>query len=365
MGIHTDIEYSDSTLNLMMGCDGCELWNPAAGVKDCYAGVMTEHYGGRKGWPKTFDQPELFVERLNAALRWSDLTGKDRPDKPWLNGLPRIVFLNDMGDTFTESLPINWLAPLLPRIADSPHQYLLLTKRPDRMAKFSAGHPLPPNVWPGASVTSAKTVRRIGQLGGVCGGGPRWLSCEPLLGTVRFGHWPYYDDEFPNSRFVDWCVGGGASGATASPMHPNWARLLRDQCGSYGISFLWKQWGEFAPSAPRDTGMMAVCEFCGWSGEISQKAIAEHRNRARGGCNGSTVAMYRVGKHAAGRLLDGREWSEMPRSAFSVPLRDTSARPMAIVPEGDSNLAGALVAECVRDIEEYRSLRGFGSDGHA
>jgi protein gp37 len=47
MAIHTDIEWCDSSLNLAMGCDGCELWNPARGVKHCYAGVLTGKYGGR------------------------------------------------------------------------------------------------------------------------------------------------------------------------------------------------------------------------------------------------------------------------------------------------------------------------------
>src|SRR3990167_2456987 len=108
------ISWCDSTLNLMMGCGGCELWNGAR--KSCYAGVMTErqvrgdHFAlHSKGWPEAFDAPQLFPHRLPEALAWPDLTGKDRLEKPWLNGLPRIVFLNDMGDTFTDQLPPDWL----------------------------------------------------------------------------------------------------------------------------------------------------------------------------------------------------------------------------------------------------------------
>ncbi|MCH8830861.1 MAG: hypothetical protein IID45_14900, partial [Planctomycetes bacterium] len=74
MGITTKIEYPDSTLNLQMGCDGCELWNTK--VRTCYAGQMTERYGGRNpGFPKAFDKPEMFLHRLDAALKWPDLTG--------------------------------------------------------------------------------------------------------------------------------------------------------------------------------------------------------------------------------------------------------------------------------------------------
>src|SRR5262245_31262275 len=139
----TPIAWCDSTVNLMMGCDGCELWNPAAGVRHCYAGALTGRHAGRKGWPDAFDRPALFPHRLDEALRWPDLTGKPRPGKPWLDGLPRLLFLNDMGDTFTEGLALDWLAPHLPRMAASPHQWLLLTKRPRRMAEFSRSHPLP------------------------------------------------------------------------------------------------------------------------------------------------------------------------------------------------------------------------------
>jgi hypothetical protein len=113
MGMHAGIEYCDSTLNLEMGCDGCELWNPKAGVKQCYAGMETDRRKGGLGWPEAFEIPRIFLERLPGALKWPDLAGKARPDKPWLDGMPRIIFLDDMGDTFTESLPDDWLAPAL------------------------------------------------------------------------------------------------------------------------------------------------------------------------------------------------------------------------------------------------------------
>jgi hypothetical protein len=59
-----------------------------------------------------------------------------RPMKPWLDGLPRIVFVTDMGDSFTASLPLATLAHELPIMATSPHRYLFLSKRPDRMRQF-------------------------------------------------------------------------------------------------------------------------------------------------------------------------------------------------------------------------------------
>lgn len=332
MGIQTDIEYADSTLNLMMGCAGCELWRPQSGIKDCYAGVLTERYGGvNKGFPAKFEEPKLFLDRLDLAVKWKDLTGTDRSDKPWLNGMPRIIFLNDMGDTFTESLPIDWLAPLLPRIADSPHQWLLLTKRPGRMAEFSKEHPLPPNVWPGASVTSSKTISRIQQLLQIQGGGPRWLSCEPLWSEIDLEPYLYAkrdgctcDGEYPPCEVcnalgpltnIQWVVGGGQSGSKASPTHPMWARQLCEHCGD--TSFFWKQWGEWSPLGFSNQAQIVVCADTGesWPAADHQSACVDH-NRLRHNGESRTPPhqiMYRVGKHAAGRMLDGSEWSEMPR----------------------------------------------------
>lgn len=201
MSKETKIQWCDSSLNLQMGCDGCELWNETKRI--CYAGRQTEGRKGFKGWPKGgFGEPELFLERLEPALKWSDLTGTEREHKPWLNGLPRIIFLNDMGDTFSKKLPGNWMAPILPRLADSPHHFLLLTKRPSRLAEFAARFPLPPNVWPGTSVTSDRTAGRVEFLRKIESGGPKFVSCEPL--------W----SELPAKTFagMQWAIFGGESG---------------------------------------------------------------------------------------------------------------------------------------------------------
>lgn len=185
MSEKTSIEYADTSLNPMMGCAGCELWSGTgtAGprVRVCYAGKLTSVYGGRRGWPDTFERPKIFPERFDQIERLTDLTGSERILRPWLSGLPRVIFLCDMGDAFTRGLPDDWLAPYLPRIAAAPHIFLLLTKLPSRMAEFSARHPLPPNVWPGVSVTTHRTFPRIETLRRrVVGGGPRWVSWSPM-----------------------------------------------------------------------------------------------------------------------------------------------------------------------------------------
>ena len=103
MGITTQIEWCDSTLNAMMGCGGCELWIPKAGVRDCYAGVLTERYAGLRGWPEAFDRPRHFPDRLEAALRWPDLTSTARPGKPWLDY--HVLAVDEDGEVTFSSIP--------------------------------------------------------------------------------------------------------------------------------------------------------------------------------------------------------------------------------------------------------------------
>ena len=93
MGIKTDIGWCDSSLNAQAGCQGCELWT--AKTRICYAGTLTERYGGRNGWPDSFDKPKIFPERVAKACNWPDMRGVARPDKPWIKTeTPRLIFLD-------------------------------------------------------------------------------------------------------------------------------------------------------------------------------------------------------------------------------------------------------------------------------
>jgi protein gp37 len=233
MALETDISFCDSTTNLEMGCDGCELWN-ARDRRECYAGNLTTRYAGRPGWPAAFGQPKLFLERLDAALHWPDLRGKVRSDKPWLDGLPRVIFLCDMGDAFTESLPIDWLAPVWYRIADSCHIWLLLTKRAGRMREFLAQYGCPPNVWPGTSITSMANIGRLDDLFKI--DSPHlWVSAEPLRGPLNVLRF--------DPGVLRWLVAGGESGKAARESDLQWFRDLRDHCCTNGIAFFMKQLG--------------------------------------------------------------------------------------------------------------------------
>lgn len=295
MGIKTLIEWCDSSLNAMSGCDGCELWNPKKGIKKCYAGVLTERYGGGKGWPVSFDQPAMFPERIKQACKWPDLAGKERPDKPWLSGLPRHIFLDDMGDTFTESLPIDWLLPHIPDMEASPHVWMFLTKRPRRMKQFFdlLGY-VPANFKLGTTVTSPATLNRVVALATI-ENAFLWVSAEPLLKEVSLG------SMLPVLSQV---IAGGESGAQATRCHPDWLRNLRDECVAAGVSFFLKQHGEWEPFT-RIKGRGYIAATDGREVTVDEVMRYPHYIYENDG-------WLKVGKKKAGRMLDGRTWDEFP-----------------------------------------------------
>jgi len=229
MGITTAIQWCDSTCNPAVGCAGCEL-HP----DHCYAKQWCDRWAGRRGYPKRFESPELFPGRIEAALAWSDLTGKDRPAKPWLNGMPRVSFLCDLGDPFTPGLPDDWLAKHVEQMRQR-HIWILLTKWPARMQAFVEWWQMqfcerwPRNIWLGTSVTSEKNLGRIAELLQVPAS-VRLVSMEPLLGLVdlrtaaispQFS--PLVADRSAGLG-IDWLILGGESGRRARPCQFNWIR---------------------------------------------------------------------------------------------------------------------------------------------
>lgn len=218
---------------------------------------------------------------------------------------PRMVFVNSMSDLFHKDVPFSFVAQVFEtmRLAHW-HTFQVLTKRPERMYAFwqwvqvnriglAEYWPLP-NVWLGTSVeTQEYADTRIPDLLNV----PavvHFLSCEPLLGPIdlELSGKNYGRDDL--NEMVNWVIVGGESGPHARPMHPDWARSIRDQCKEARVPFLFKQWGEYVPhgQAPNISTRGGV--FHTWS-------------------NYPFDWSKKVGKHAAGRLLDGRTWDEFPQ----------------------------------------------------
>jgi protein gp37 len=261
----TTIQWCDDTVNPTMGCEGCELWSAAR--KICYAGKLTKRFGG--GWRKNklpqeqrqdFSVISFHPGKIAEAAKWSDLTGTVRhpiqtgtdkngdpkitPAKPWLNGLPRLIFVSDMSDALSAVVPFEYLRAEVVQQVTSPngmrHCWLWLTKRPDRMAEFSAwlakqGIEWPVNLWTGTSITTQATLKRARQLLDVGDGRTiRFLSIEPQWQAITLG------ELLPS---LNWVIQGGESGNPATLFAMEWADELRTECEAAGVPYFLKQLG--------------------------------------------------------------------------------------------------------------------------
>ncbi|MDI9379758.1 MAG: phage Gp37/Gp68 family protein [Verrucomicrobiota bacterium] len=234
----TNIEWTDATWNPVTGCT-----KVSQGCKHCYAERMATRLAGRYGY--SADQP------FRVTLRGSKL------EQPFHWREPRMVFVCSMGDLFHDDVPDGFIDRVFGVIRKCPqHTFQILTKRPHGMCEYalSLSYRRPPsNVWLGTSVENQDAAdSRIHHLLNTPAA-VRFLSLEPLLGPLPG----------LNLEGIHWVIVGGESGPGARPMHPEWARDIRDQCVAAGVPFFFKQWGG-------------------------------------------------VNKKRAGRLLDGREWNEMP-----------------------------------------------------
>lgn len=140
-----------------------------------------------------------------------------------------------------------------------------------------------PNVWLGISAEDQPAADERIPLLLQCPAAVRFVSCEPLLGPISLGMLGTRENWRPVYDGIRWVIAGGESGPKARPMHPDWVRSLRDQCQEAGVPFFFKQWGEWLPHV--DT--------------VREELPTKDQ-------------FTRVGKKAAGRLIDGREWNECP-----------------------------------------------------
>lgn len=230
------IEWTDATWNPVRGCT-----KVSPGCKHCYAETFAERFRGVPGHPfeHGFDL-QLIPSALELPLRWR---------------ASRRIFVNSMSDLFHEEVSEVYIRRVFGVMRRaSQHQFQVLTKRAERMARLSAKLEIPSHVWMGVSVENQAYTTRIAELRKV-DAQVRFLSIEPLLGPI----------EDLDLDGIHWVIVGGESGHGARPMDPGWVRSIRDQCVAAKVRFFFKQWGG-------------------------------------------------VRKHVTGRVLDGRTWDEMPTS---------------------------------------------------
>ncbi len=323
MGDNSAIEWTDATWNpvrgcaiVSKGCTNCYAMRQAhrtSGTGGAYAGLTKLTKGG----PVWTGEIRLVHELLDQPLRWRR---------------PRRIFVNSMSDLFHEDVPLLFIGSVLGIAAACPqHTFQVLTKRAARMREavqskvfrdaYEASVEMyadevpwpPPNVWLGVSVEDqAAADERIPQLLDTPAA-VRWISAEPLLGPLDLAHYLPLPREYGITERtfgqLDWVVAGGESGPGARPMHPDWARSLRDQCAAAGVPFFFKQWGAWAPlEEHRGLGWKFGDPRTGYFSEDRPGAYEWHHK----GVASHGAHMLAVGKKAAGRQLDGRTHDEYP-----------------------------------------------------
>lgn len=306
------------------------------GCTNCYAATMNRR--GLMGTaPLDYGQGETLLDsaRLDEKALLQPLTWKK----------PRKVFVCSMTDLFGTWVSDEWIDKIMAMMAIcQQHTFIILTKRPTRMRDYllgcqageqlkpalgaavqtvlgdtydgrsmfeplyrlnlaHKGWPWPlPNVWVGTTIESDQYAWRADRLRQTPAA-VRWISAEPLLSGL-----PSLD-----LTGIDWLVTGGESGPKARPMHPQWARDLRDRCLANGTAIFHKQNGEHVPLRPYD-------DLEGWAaGEIVLNLDGTDWRGSEALFEDGAHVLRRVGRKNAGRLLDGRTWDEYPAVAGSTP----------------------------------------------
>lgn len=172
---------------------------------------------------------------------------------------PSMIFVNSMSDLFHESIPDEFILKVFQIMAEAHiHTFQVLTKRAERLAALDKTINWSDNVWMGVTIEGEAYRDRLVPLKS-CGAAVKFVSFEPLLGHVPD----------PDLQGIDWAIVGGESGPRARMMERQWAQALRDACVEQSVLFFFKQWGG-------------------------------------------------VRKKKAGRLLDGREWNQLPTLRFAT-----------------------------------------------
>lgn len=336
----TKIEWTDATWNPITGCS---VVSP--GCTNCYAmrlaGTRLKHLPSRasltvdsKAGPVWNGKIRLNSEWLDQPLRWKR---------------PRRIFVCAHGDLFAENVPDEWIDQAFAVMALAPqHTFQVLTKRAARMRAYvsalpgradavaraaaclwpgedsdEAYYPVDeairsplPNVWLGVSAEDQRRAdERIPDLLATPAA-VRFVSAEPLLGPIDLSRAipgtsrsPLKGGNSDGSAAItdwaglprlDWIIVGGESGPGARPMHPTWARAMRDQCAAAGVPFFFKQWGSWAHIPGLEKAPYRPTERLRDGGPKFQRQDLDG------------AAMLNLGKKGSGRMLDGVEHNGFP-----------------------------------------------------
>jgi len=206
----SNIEWTESTWNPTVGCT-----EVSPGCDRCYAKRMTQRFP--QTYPNGFDLT-LRPQALDLPRRWR---------------APRRIFVNSMSDLFHTDVPESFIRDVFSVMEGCPqHEFQILTKRAERLARLAPRLPWPSHIWMGVSVELRDFFWRVDYLRRVPAS-VRFISAEPLLGSLAD----------INLDRIDWLIAGGESQPGCRPAEMEWFRELRDACRRDGVAFFLKQLG--------------------------------------------------------------------------------------------------------------------------
>jgi protein gp37 len=306
MAENSAIEWTDATVNFWWGCT-----KVGPGCDHCYAEALDKRYGGSH-WG--LDVPRRTIKGA-AALMYKLNSSTSR----------RRVFVQSMSDRFDLEVPLEWFAEAWQHIEYCSRLDLqIVTKRVSAVEKRLDA--IGRTKWPSHAglmitvVNQAEADRDVPRLLALTEKlSMPWvgLSIEPMLGEMDLRQW---------LDRIDWVIVGGESGPRARPMHPDWARSLRDQCAAAAVPFFFKQWGEFREWDHETREITVVTAGTHFANNVLAAAhspswittdgrhITKQDDLPEEGQPPARL-IERLGKQRAGRLLDGREHNEFPDTA--------------------------------------------------
>lgn len=309
-----------------------ETWNPFIGCTKispacdhCYAERMAIRLAGMPDFQLSSDYQSVLKQNSDGKFSgWNGNTlfREEFAIKPKYWEAPRMIFVCSMSDLFHEKNSFEEIKEIYEIMhSNKKHIFIVLTKRPERAYKFwvwlldkVAGLGIQDvkstpndNVWHGVTAENQEQLLKRVDILLQIPAAKHIVSIEPMLGNINFNvsgndysenyltgiyHCEGMNEPCQTDRKLDWVIVGGESGPKARPMHPDWVRSVRDQCAAAGVPFFFKQWGEWKPF---EDGDQCKTIFC-WPGdsEVYLKIVSK------------------VGRKAAGDLIDGKQHHEWP-----------------------------------------------------
>lgn len=247
----TKIEWTNETWNPLVGCT-----KVSAGCKNCYAERMARRLAAM-AWsdiandPFHMDGKTKYITVVD-DIGWTGDIGicdRDEFEQPLHWRKPRMVFVCSMGDLFHENISDEEIRKVFQVMGKARHHtFQVLTKRPDRMFRFTNkyvvdrhGKPDPfPNIWLGVTAENQEEADKRLPILIEIPAAVRFVSVEPMLGPVDVASCGWRNTAQTDSR-IDWVICGGESGLGARTMESEWAINLKEQCNEANVPFFFKQ----------------------------------------------------------------------------------------------------------------------------